>query len=574
MEETSGLTRHNGDDSTEVHVNIGGDCPDAGTEIPDRFTAADGCTKNKNGVEETCADRPHEDDTVSGTYSQDQCVTAKRCKRSKDGVQEVNEDRPDGDDSHAGADSPDRCLAAKRRKTSKSSVKEASTSGPHHGNLNDETKNGSDYSIAPDTLSNIDKYRYRPLDSRDKLVVSTKEHCFLNSRNAGGQVSLDLENLLGEKEKLCVKCGGSGQLLICSKCPVVVHQSCLGYEASFENMGNFCCPHCSYRCLDAEYKSAKKKLESAINALSIFYGINVAERVPGCQRQVDPPIASREEEAIGHAIHISPIKGKDVPSNIFDKSQCKSGEEHMQAQCGIAHESNVARTIGELTHHVSHQESMESQQQKEASIANRGDDLLGRDNSTVYHETCEVSLSKRRSYNQNVFQEQTSIREAEDEMVTKATNGLETNSSPSRDAASITQRLVEERNQEKTVLPQVVKPSQASVIELNTSGEKNTGDENKGGVGLEKPIKPQGATIRSNPTSPNLRRRKRLWTAEEEEMLKEGVQKFSGVVAKNLPWRKILEHGRHVFDESRAPAELKDKWRKMLAKEGAEEGPK
>lgn len=58
-------------------------------------------------------------------------------------------------------------------------------------------------------------------------------------------------------------------------------------------------------------------------------------------------------------------------------------------------------------------------------------------------------------------------------------------------------------------------------------------------------------------------RRKRLhWTVEEEEMLKEGVNEFS-LTTKNIPWRKILEYGRHVFHETRSPMDLKDKWRNM-----------
>ncbi|KAI7748459.1 hypothetical protein M8C21_005055 [Ambrosia artemisiifolia] len=54
-----------------------------------------------------------------------------------------------------------------------------------------------------------------------------------------------------------------------------------------------------------------------------------------------------------------------------------------------------------------------------------------------------------------------------------------------------------------------------------------------------------------------------LWSEQEEEMLKEGVQRYSVSTKKNLPWKKILEFGRHVFDASRTPSDLKDKWRKI-----------
>ncbi|KAK1391832.1 hypothetical protein POM88_010888 [Heracleum sosnowskyi] len=63
-------------------------------------------------------------------------------------------------------------------------------------------------------------------------------------------------------------------------------------------------------------------------------------------------------------------------------------------------------------------------------------------------------------------------------------------------------------------------------------------------------------------------KRKRLaWKVEEEEMLKKGVQKYSKSANKNLPWQKILEEGRVAFDETRTPADLKDKWKNNLSKE-------
>ncbi|WJX32741.1 hypothetical protein P8452_21031 [Trifolium repens] len=62
------------------------------------------------------------------------------------------------------------------------------------------------------------------------------------------------------------------------------------------------------------------------------------------------------------------------------------------------------------------------------------------------------------------------------------------------------------------------------------------------------------------------KRRKLFWTAEEEKALKEGVLKFS-TENRNIPWRKILEFGCRVFDSTRTPVDLKDKWRNLM-KEG------
>ncbi|KFK42521.1 hypothetical protein AALP_AA1G005200 [Arabis alpina] len=59
-------------------------------------------------------------------------------------------------------------------------------------------------------------------------------------------------------------------------------------------------------------------------------------------------------------------------------------------------------------------------------------------------------------------------------------------------------------------------------------------------------------------------RRRILWTSEEEDMLTAGVEKFAAEANRNMPWRKILEMGKHVFHETRNPASLKDKWRNMI----------
>ncbi|CAN6805089.1 unnamed protein product [Brassica oleracea] len=57
--------------------------------------------------------------------------------------------------------------------------------------------------------------------------------------------------------------------------------------------------------------------------------------------------------------------------------------------------------------------------------------------------------------------------------------------------------------------------------------------------------------------------RRLLWTPEEEEMLRMGVKKFAAEANKNIPWRKILEMGQTVFQPTRTPADLKDKWRRQ-----------
>ncbi|KOM49505.1 hypothetical protein LR48_Vigan08g033200 [Vigna angularis] len=80
--------------------------------------------------------------------------------------------------------------------------------------------------------------------------------------------------------------------------------------------------------------------------------------------------------------------------------------------------------------------------------------------------------------------------------------------------------------------------------------------------------RPQKSIVKGmNRTSLTARRKRLLWTLEEEKVLKEGVLKFS-LENQNIPWRKILEFGSRVFDKTRTPVDLKDKWKNIISKEG------
>nr|XP_019708314.1 uncharacterized protein LOC105051333 [Elaeis guineensis] len=67
----------------------------------------------------------------------------------------------------------------------------------------------------------------------------------------------------------------------------------------------------------------------------------------------------------------------------------------------------------------------------------------------------------------------------------------------------------------------------------------------------------------SNPIIPSGRRKKLAWTVQEEEALKDAVQKFSVNSDGTLPWTKILEFGCRVFHKTHQPGDLKDKWRNI-----------
>ncbi|XP_050879607.1 uncharacterized protein LOC127083342 [Lathyrus oleraceus] len=97
--------------------------------------------------------------------------------------------------------------------------------------------------------------------------------------------------------------------------------------------------------------------------------------------------------------------------------------------------------------------------------------------------------------------------------------------------------------------------------------ERKTGG---GGVDEEEVTSSRTLSIQKQVTKSNLmtgKRRRLLWTDEEEKALKEGVSKYS-TEKQNIPWRKILEFGCRVFDKTRTPVDLKDKWKNIISKEG------
>ena len=83
------------------------------------------------------------------------------------------------------------------------------------------------------------------------------------------------------------------------------------------------------------------------------------------------------------------------------------------------------------------------------------------------------------------------------------------------------------------------------------SGPSGSGSSGRGGPG-ERPEKKQRVRF----------------TQAEEDFLREGVARHDGKAAK---WREILDDPDFLFHESRNTVDLKDKWRNILKKDGAEE---
>ncbi|KAF3790208.1 hypothetical protein EJ110_NYTH16893 [Nymphaea thermarum] len=87
---------------------------------------------------------------------------------------------------------------------------------------------------------------------------------------------------VGSEQGFCIKCNEGGNLLSCDSigCPILVHDSCLGSCASFDNSGKFYCPYCLYRLAAAAYREAKEKVSLTRKALLSFMRADLTDRQP------------------------------------------------------------------------------------------------------------------------------------------------------------------------------------------------------------------------------------------------------------------------------------------------------
>ncbi|KAL0421963.1 UNVERIFIED_CONTAM: hypothetical protein Slati_3219200 [Sesamum latifolium] len=69
-----------------------------------------------------------------------------------------------------------------------------------------------------------------------------------------------------------MKCNKGGKLLVCSSnsCPLVIHESCLGSDATFDTKGKFYCPFCAYSRAISKYMEIKKKVSLARKDFATF----------------------------------------------------------------------------------------------------------------------------------------------------------------------------------------------------------------------------------------------------------------------------------------------------------------
>ncbi|WRX33946.1 hypothetical protein QQP08_026433 [Theobroma cacao] len=148
----------------------------------------------------------------------------------------------------------------------------------------------------------------------ERLDVALKKSLSLSSRCTSSQDPLGAADWI--EQNLCFKCTKSGRVLVCSSndCPIVVHESCFGTPARFDDKGNFRCPYCAYSVSISQYLEAKGKVTLAREELCAFMEL-FAKILPEEQRKRHGhPRLNGDEGLVGEVNHGFESRTSDKPS--------------------------------------------------------------------------------------------------------------------------------------------------------------------------------------------------------------------------------------------------------------------
>ncbi|XWS47274.1 hypothetical protein CRYUN_Cryun14cG0138400 [Craigia yunnanensis] len=421
------------------------------------------------------------------------------------------------------------------------------------------------------------------------------------NRSAGGNHAagpsgdcIAIDWLEGE---FCISCNrGSGQVLVCSEngCPVAIHEVCMNCELKFDDMGKFYCPYCWYKRELARTKELRRKAMLAKKESS-----NVV-----CLKRDGGNEEKQEDETENmKAASVSTMAGK-INSDDCENGLNDDGNEtihHNQEKTpGVVVESIIKEKSDEesisKTHgfeNVGDGERIEEEDIENASDSE--DDEIDEDrwriqpsnpsHLEIVKDTLHLS-TKETSDIEGVLEENQGKRGKEDPVLPKvgttmtlitrdATSEVPTIESfefvsPDLDTETLIVRQKRVKRTAQRARPQKIdSPKNPSFQPINSAKDKKTNQQGKATT-EKNSVQCQESTKRIMIPILGTEKRRRLhWTSEEEDMLKEGVRRFSTTPNKNIPWRKILEFGHHVFDTTRSPVDLKDKWKNIMAK-----GPK
>ncbi|EEF52755.1 hypothetical protein RCOM_1598630 [Ricinus communis] len=391
----------------------------------------------------------------------------------------------------------------------------------------------------------------------------------------------------------CLKCNKGGKLLICcgAGCAICLHVECIPRKPKYDEEGNFHCPYCWYKLQQARAQEWKKMALLAKKALSDFMDSRQVEvgndkaklndrRINGADTSVGPERNCCE--------HFTKMDVDDEVRNETGEVEEDQNEKNVKISDGcrsteVVEHENVSKIHEfEVLHNDEGTEKEKDNEQVidqwEAGIL-EGEEQEDPFNTNCIEEETLVDDALRGSAelksealkvsegNQARKEEEEGVHE--DAPAANCTGGDVVADVPKM-SDSDNETLAARLSWAKQRANQKANSTKKSSHHPDNISVEKARNQNEKVIPLKKSRQTQAPAKKlTNLSFPHEKRKRLHWKPEEEEMLREGVQKFSTTVNKNLPWKKILEFGHHVFDGSRTPADLKDKWRNIVAKDSS-----
>lgn len=362
----------------------------------------------------------------------------------------------------------------------------------------------------------------------ERATIDTMKKTFLSSQCTYSENSLARTDL--RELNLCRKCNKGGNVLSCTSdsCPTVIHESCLGSDASFDIREPFYCPFCAYSRAISKYEEVKKCASLARKDLTTFICLG-------------PQNVSTKR----------PIDGNSLKQN----DGLPKGNELNQTNV-IENDSNHQRRRKLKFEKAGHSELHSDYSPpfgRKATVATGG--LVQRSKRDEHDGKRREESQPPRGRKQKPI---TTVVVHNPQKETKYCQVSETGGSEKH--ADVRPKKGVPRPPE-THIPCESKCSQSSQsTDVEEVSEDETEDSGTSKYFIK--VREQG---RQNlyPAIPQLRRKRLRWTSEEEDTLKKGMHLFFSPHDKIIPWKKILEFGEGKFEPSRSTIDLKDKWRNM-----------
>ncbi|KAL6529520.1 hypothetical protein OROGR_015143 [Orobanche gracilis] len=363
----------------------------------------------------------------------------------------------------------------------------------------------------------------------------------------------------------CIKCDEGGNVLVCSEngCPLAVHEGCMGCPARFDDAGKFYCPYCLYKHAVAESRQAREYALARKKALLAFMDEDMIGREKRSEVKERAEASEHNQSKSGEAVNIT---------RCSDDRSRRNGDSVLDQSIHLDEEHNIIDAEEEKTQTTGSKcRDPSLQMSEEQKISNEEETNIHDEE----HEASATSSSQGPSFKmcgkglsnadeERITEEERETSSGEDSLplgeragrAYKRRRSMRVNS----EAVSVKNKQSDKNKQTSHSVNSPRRSSRRSSSGLRTEQVL------KEKVDVSKRLTEMLSFKLANDTFSSGKRKRLLWREEEEEMLKAGVQKYSDEPSKKLPWRKILDMGRHVFDGTRTPGDLKDKWRNMSAK--------